>query len=423
MTTSFNNILEDREKRAAFIQAFVAPGKTVVTLHANIPGPLKDTKEAYVLLGLIEPALELENATYVHLYEGDDGPCRIFVLNDPDDIKIKAKMVLIEEEHPLGRYVDLDVFGENGPSLHRKEPRKCYLCGKPAFVCGRAKTHSAEELLAHITEKIVFFLRDEFSALLDAAILDELDLDPKFGLVTPTSRGSHPDMDYELMIDAKNAIRSHFETMFFIGYFGSDPDRIFAKIRQIGIYAEQSMLSATHGVNAYKGLIFSLGLVSAATGYAIANHLPYASIFQTVRYMGRDLLTELAAEKGTFGLEAYQSYGFGGARKEAFDGFPSVRKVLSILEPITNENLTLALVALINNSEDTVLLKRAGSIERYQEIKEKISLIDHFDPELVAEITRWCIEKNASFGGSADLLVVASFLKRIPYLYHFPTES
>jgi holo-ACP synthase CitX len=423
MTFSGNSILEDREKRAAFIHSFIATGKTVVSLHANIPGPRKDLKEAYVLIGLIEPALGLEKIMGVHSYEGNDGPCRIFVVNDTNYTKIKEKMVLIEEEHPLGRYVDLDVFGDEGPSLHRKAPRTCYLCGKPAFVCGRAKTHNLEELIAHITEKIVFYLRDEFSFLLDRAILDELDLDPKFGLVTPTSRGSHPDMDYELMKEAKNAIRSHFETMFFIGYFGSDPDRIFTKIRQIGLFAEKSMLAATHGINAYKGLIFSLGLVSAATGYAIANHLPFASIFQTIQYMTKDLLTELSAEKGTFGLEAFQKYHFGGARKEAFDGFPSVRKALPLLEPINKENLTMTLIDLIKNSEDTVLLKRAGSIERYRTIKEKIGSITEYDIEKVAEVTRWCIEKNASFGGSADLLVVTSFLKRVSSLYQFSAEQ
>ena len=34
-------------------------------------------------------------------------------------------------------------------------------------------------------------------------MIKELDLHPKFGLVTPISNGSHKDMNYKLMIKAR----------------------------------------------------------------------------------------------------------------------------------------------------------------------------------------------------------------------------
>lgn len=70
------------------------------------------------------------------------------------------------------------------------------------------------------------------------------------------------------------------------------------------------------------------------------------------------------------------------------------------------------MIGLIKDVEDTVLLKRAGSLEKYHHYRKLIGDIP-IDEERIQAITTECIEHNLSFGGSADLLIVSIFLKKV----------
>ena len=72
----------------------------------------------------------------------------------------------------------------------------------------------------------------------DEAIMEELNIHPKFGLVTPYTNGSHQDMNYDIMIKAKNAILDSFVEMFKVGFTNDDLNKIFKESRMIGIDAE-----------------------------------------------------------------------------------------------------------------------------------------------------------------------------------------
>lgn len=58
----------------------------------------------------------------------------------------------------------------------------------------------------------------------------ELNLHPKFGLVTPYSNGSHDDMNYELMKEAQEVIIPGLIEMFFVGLEANNPDDAFQKV-------------------------------------------------------------------------------------------------------------------------------------------------------------------------------------------------
>ena len=77
---------------------------------------------------------------------------------DVDAAQLKAWLMALEEEHPLGRLWDLDVIGTDGRPLSREalggSPRRCLICARPAHECARARRHSVETLLAQMEEMV-----------------------------------------------------------------------------------------------------------------------------------------------------------------------------------------------------------------------------------------------------------------------------
>ena len=205
-----NQILVCRENKANLIKKYIKDYQ-VVTLKANIVGSNKNMKEAYILLSYFD---KLILNTYVekHILDDCDGPLIIYLYKEENSLK--EEMVFLEQNNPLGRFVDIDVYFNDTKSLNRKDLRKCYLCDNPAFVCGRNKTHTVEELNNYLKQEVLNHLLNLINELCNESILTELNLHPKFGLVTPYTNGSHKDMDYNLMIKAKNSILPYFSSMF-----------------------------------------------------------------------------------------------------------------------------------------------------------------------------------------------------------------
>ena len=407
-----DSVLSAREERAEAIASRQGTGRTVLCLHANLPGPDKNRREAFLLAGLFAPLLPAEGRREILRLSGADGPALLFVYDGISPAALKASCVAREETHPLGRFVDLDVFGERGPSLSRKDPRPCWMCGKPAHDCARSLAHPTSGLLALLEGETDRYFREAVSEWIREAVHAELDLDPKFGLVTPTSRGSHPDMDYALMDRAEEAIRPFLAEMFLQGTKETDPLRLSATLRETGKAAEAAMFSATGGINAYKGLIFSFGLLLGALGALAATGGTTGDPFSFLREMAPAFLPDDPASS-TFGALARKA-GFGGIRAEAARGFPSVRKALPFLRVPGDAGKTLALVSLIASLEDSVLLKRAGSQEAFRAVRSRFETFGEYDPDKVRALTSWCVEKNLSFGGAADLLVLSAFLASFP---------
>jgi triphosphoribosyl-dephospho-CoA synthetase len=71
-----------------------------------------------------------------------------------------------------------------------------------------------------------------------------------------------------------------------------------------------------------------------------------------------------------------------------------------------------ALCYLIINIEDTVLLKRCKTIEKYNEVINKFKNLIYNTEEINA-LNDYCISNNLSFGGAADLLIVSVFIQNI----------
>ncbi len=386
-------ILFDREQKHLFVQKYVNDYQVVV-IKANIPGLKKQCKESYMLVnlyhGLICKMITPEETFFL---DGEDGPA--FVLLYCFDTILKKDMQVLEEETSLGRFVDIDVFYKKSNSCNRAQPRKCFICDQPAFVCNRLGRHSLDDLQQIVAAKCFEYLKHNIFELVNDSMLRELNLVPKFGLVTPTSSGSHKDMDYSLMVKAKDKILPYFVAMFMLGYQMSEfsLDEIFIEAQRIGLLAEKEMFLATKGVNAYKGLIFNLGLLLINCGVALARNLPIEQIYGNVQQMVKNLPSTI------------------GAVNEAKHGYENVSYICRNYKLNDDHSLLPALVDLIRRVDDSIMMKRSGSVEKYYQIKDSFAALS-FDAESLKAQTKMCIENNLSFGGCADLLVLAIFMQK-----------
>lgn len=113
----------------------------------------------------------------------------------------------------LGRLVDLDLYiGSVMVSRSDFEIglRGCMICEHSAIDCMRNKRHSIDEILNHIDSRILYYLNLSIGPIIKSAMYNELNLDHKFGLVTPTSSGSHTDMNYDIMLKSIDILNPYF---------------------------------------------------------------------------------------------------------------------------------------------------------------------------------------------------------------------
>ncbi len=413
------DMAQARERRVQRRQAFIQTGKTVVWFSLNIPGPVKDApllRRVFLegegrLCELLKPSVQKR-------WEAFTGWEGVYCCDSPAK-RVKEEMILLEETHPLGRLFDLDVFSSDGRKLSRPQYRTCLLCGKQAQFCARSRIHSLPDLLAAV-EKMAADYFDSLDAgkigmLAEQALLYEVSVTPKPGLVDRNNNGAHLDMDLWLFLKSASVLRDRFTQCVKAGMKEEDPVRLFYCLRQLGICAEAEMRSATNGVNTHKGAIFSIGLLCGAFGHC----LKYPSDpIQVVRQMAPAFLAPEQTAAGGFGSELFRQGTCGGIRVEAADGFPSVMNLAlpafrQALQRGFSENDAgvLTLLALLGKVEDTNMVRRGGR-EKAAEIREKAAKICK-EPlsfqqtlRLALRMDQNFIAENLSPGGCADLLAV-----------------
>ena len=416
------DILKDREEKRIKIDQLIKYYDLVV-VKANIVGIDKNVFESYFLINYFKKIIEDRIQGYINstTYSSNDGPYIIFSYPKGLIRNLKELTIAIEEKDPLGRLIDLDVHLDNHGSIKRPKLRKCLLCDDDAFVCNRKKIHTDKEIFKKMDEMILFRLDELLKKTIDEAMEIELNLPYKFGCVCINDNGSHHDMNALIMRNAKKAIIPYLVKMFNIGFTDSSLNEIFKKIRLLGIEAEQAMYQETKGVNCYKGLIFILGLIVASIGFTIKNNnhtidkeYYIEEIFKNVKEMAKPLRDELnddyISHNLTNGLKAFKSYNLKGARHQAIDGLTIVKNWSKELNEINEENLERCLIGIIDVIDDTVMFKRCGSIEKYQNVKEMIKNID--SKEKLINVNNYCIKENISVGGACDILITVIFLKK-----------
>lgn len=259
------------------------------------------------------------------------------------------------------------------------------------------------------------------------ALLYEVSITPKPGLVDRANTGAHRDMDFFTFVDSACTLLPYFRafTLAGMGLAGQSFAGVPPQLRAIGLRAEAEMLAATGGVNTHKGLLFSMGLFCAALGILCrqGKSIDEAEIFLLCAALAKGAPAELEKKGGaqsgaTYGQRAYISHRLTGVRGEAAAGFPHVRDVgLPALHAqlargcSLNDAGAIALLYLMAAVDDTNLIGRAGmeGLRRVQ--REAAELTRRFgEPggllKAAAQWDRELIERGQSPGGSADLLAL-----------------
>ena len=104
------------------------------------------------------------------------------------------------------------------------------------------------------------------------AVLTELLLTPKPGLVDRRNCGAHDDMDLQTFLASARAIAPWWQRFVEKGHASAHmpASALLPLVRPTGVLCEQAMFEATRGVNTHKGAIFSLGLLCFAAGRLVA---------------------------------------------------------------------------------------------------------------------------------------------------------
>ena len=274
---------------------------------------------------------------------------------------------------------------------------------------------------------------DAVARLAVCALVREVTLTPKPGLVDERSNGAHTDMDVTTFLASAVALKPHFVACARLGLaHGTRPvcAPLVADLRRIGRDAERDMFAATGGVNTHKGANYSFSLLLAATGMELARagEPPFGPertrrVLAGAAAIGQAILDEDLArvaarrERGealSHGEALFLEHGVTGVRGEAARGYPALGETLlpylrTRRDGDSSDTLLRALVRLMATLEDTNLLHRGGpeGLRWAQAEAARVRDLDLGHAELVRELRaldREFTRRNLSPGGTADLI-------------------
>lgn len=358
-----------------------------------------------------------------------------------DALVLKKAMIALEDTSPLGRLWDIDVISATGELISRQQfgfsERQCLVCDQPARHCARARQHTLDELYRAITQKVTAVDFAQYCAnAVHHALLTEVQLSPKPGLVDSQNNGAHQDMDRYTFEQSANALFPFWAKFVDLGMTTAHlPSKhILAHIRPLGVQAEQAMFNATQHINTHKGAIFAFGLICTALGrlWLTARATLFSpnaihAITDCVAQFCQGICQELSNPPPntplTAGIKAFQQWGLTGARGEAEQGFPLVRLAyqhyqsrLVALQDTQHQQL-ISLLWIMAHNPDTNVVHRGGMaglqfVQDYANALLKDEQIFNDKAWLITQLTEFdqqCIQQHLSAGGSADLLAITLF--------------
>ena len=441
-------VLSSRENRVKRQNALKRRhSSAVVSYTLNIAGPVKrfplGDRCFYAGKAEIEKQLSRNGwiAFDVVLTDDETGLEYLWAV-DAEALKLKSAMAALEETHPLGRLFDVDVIAKDGGKISRDmielPERACLVCGKPGAGCARSRAHPLDEILSRTISIMEDYFNQKDARFIAQsavrALLYEVAVTPKPGLVDRWDNGAHNDMDFFTFIDSTTALSDYFHDMAATGIAsrGVPPPNLLTRLRSLGIVAEEEMFSVTGGVNTHKGLIFSLGIICAALGYHGSPFPCSDTVLQTTAQIAapalyNDLKGITPQNAVTHGEAVFAKYGISGIRGEAAAAFPSVRFWgLPVLQKAVengksyNDAGVETLLHLVAHATDTNIVSRSSP-----EVLEtlQISLRNFLDTqpdnagllEYAARLNMRFIKENISPGGCADLLAIT-------YMLYFTTN-
>ena len=436
--------LFDRDKRVAYQEHLLKENKdkTLVTIRINYPGIEKSNYITDNIVNTIYNEILTYYGKFIVFedkYKNKEGIVAHFLF-DLDFVNVKKEMINVEEEHILGRCLDIDVYtlkndkviGISRSDLFKK-PRRCFICDLDAKICSRAQTHTIDEIKNYFevvyknfkdSQKKTESLAYEVSQMALKAMISEVSTFPSFGLVSPISSGAHKDMDYYTFLNSAVAITPFLKKMFEVGYSYYSPEYIFDVIRDIGKECEKKMFEATNNINTHKGMIFLMGISMAAIGKALYENKEFYQIQDIIKSMVKNILDDFKElhkkEKLTHGERLYLEYGFTGIRGQVQDGLSVLFD--NIIDNYINSDLkendlyTQILIELMARVEDSTVVYRhdISTLRKVQsDAKDLLNMGGIFTEkgrQKCHHLEDLYIKENISPGGCADLLAISILL-------------
>lgn len=446
-------VLEAKEQ-LAFLQAELRQRHRLplVSFTTNIPGPVKDSPVIQRLLRRAvdafrdaAPARGFEIREERFVYRAT-GPAAVLAVRG-EAVQLKQAGIGIEQAGFFSRLLDIDVFDATGRQISRsllgQPERTCFLCSEPAVLCRRSGKHNPAELAGNVQDRLSVFAAAEtdpwpqsvwnIGSWAVEAMLMEAACTPAPGLVDRDNAGAHRDMDFFTFLMSSSALAGSMFRCAAAGYsYEGQPGELLVVLRHIGKAGETQMLGATGGVNTQKGLLFLLGILTAAAASLIrrTDVVTAGQILDTVAAMTRGIvareLVPLAgkpADRMTAGENLYRQFGITGIRGEVEAGIPSIRKQgLPVLKAALaaglslNDALVHTLMSLMTVVEDTTILNR-HSREILLDVQSQAKyimdiggMLTDLGKKQIFALDEAFIARNISPGGVADLLAATYFL-------------
>lgn len=435
------SILEAREERAFLKKQMTLKGLPCVSLSLNVPGFPKSnsTVKAFFSFCLNDLSYFLK-AHLIDIQKEDahercDTAGDFFIVSCSKGVDTLPELKQIcedfEENHPLGRFIDVDLNDELGNTVSSGKSKLCFFClEKPAIECRRSQAHDPQQLRSFMFSKMTQYCNQQreitivkqLSSIALKALLSEISLTPKPGLVDKFSNGSHEDMNYQTFIDSSSAISPWMGELVLAGFSFQDTDltKALPIIRNMGLRMESAMHAATRNVNTQKGIIFLLGLSLFACGRLFSKKDQFEIEF--FRSIIRDICKDMVSNellhsfqnKRSHGEEIFQKHGVSGARGEAESGFHTVFEyglpMLSRIIQLNDEVLIKSFLSIASYNTDTNILYRGGHLvlSVFQGLCK--TAMENYNDHNYYAVIDYCRKENISPGGSADLLAVTIFV-------------
>jgi len=279
------------------------------------------------------------------------------------------------------------------------------------------------------------------------ALVAELALEPKPGLVSYRDNGSHADMNASTLFKSLFTLRQFFRGVARAGW----QTRPFADLQTLGLLAEDRMLKSTGGINTHRGAIFSLGLLCAAGGLLAAQrtifsaqHLRKALLDQwgeDLRFRAAQARRSSALVTGQLsngqlrngrlsnGQRAAHRFQLRSAHEEAALGFPTL---FGVALPALQDAISLGvppraakvhcLLAIMAALDDTNVAHRGG-LDALNFVKaratgfiESGSVWQRDWLNHARHIHAEFVERRISPGGAADMLACAYWVQEMESL-------
>ncbi|MCU4176555.1 triphosphoribosyl-dephospho-CoA synthase [Carboxylicivirga sp. N1Y90] len=449
-------LLEARESRWNTKLSLVKYGWHLVSLQLNVPGYPKSSECSEQFMRLIENEFERYLiCRAIGKYKKEKkkakdaaGEWIAFLVPEANmgAQELKDLTEAFEESHEYGRLIDLDVLDSKGKAISSGKAKRCFICDESAAFCRNSRTHTIEEVRKNMFHKMETYnelcydaeLVSSVSKYALKAMMYEVALSPKPGLVCRASQGCHTDMDYRTFMDSMVAISPFFQDIaqLAIEHKGNDLSNVLPDIREIGLLMEAAMTKATFGVNTHKGAIFLLAISVFAAIRVIKKKKGvfksnlFSSVVQQITrgVIQRELCSLKESSSLSHGEVCFMKYGLqgAGARGEAEQGFPTVmHHALPFMKEhfndqfnkltdkeLANQLIPLLLKIIANNNDTNVLFRHDKTI--LETLKQKATMameaFQRGETSIYTELVAWCNENKISPGGSADLLAISLFV-------------